>query len=86
MNTWLANNMNIGDRWCQLATNHAIMSSREYCKQMVPTCNKQMNFTTLCTDIQLILNWVIAKLQHQIQQEIVGGQITALKLKQSNLG
>ena len=29
-------------------------SSYEYCKQMVPTCSKQMNFSTLCTDIQLI--------------------------------
>jgi len=27
---------------------------------MVPTCNKQMNFTALCTDIQLVLYWVIA--------------------------
>jgi len=26
---------------------------------MAPTCNKQMNFTTLCTDIQLILYWVM---------------------------
>jgi len=29
------------------------MSSCEYYKQMVPTCNKKMNFTTLCMDIQL---------------------------------
>jgi len=41
-----------------------------------------MNFTTLCTDIQLILYWVIAELQHQIQQGIIGVQIAALKLKQ----
>jgi len=27
---------------------------------MAPTCNKQMNFTTLRMDIQLILYWVIA--------------------------
>jgi len=26
---------------------------------MAPSCNKQMNFATLCTDIQLILYWVI---------------------------
>ena len=53
---------------------------------MVPTCIKQMNFTTLFTDIQSILYWVIAYLQYQIQQEIIGVQITALKLKQPNLG
>ena len=35
---------------------------------------------------QLILLWVIAKLQHQIQHGIIGVQITALKLKQPNLG
>ena len=39
-----------------------------------------MNLTTPFTDIQLILLWVIAKLQHQIQQKIIGVQITALKL------
>ena len=53
---------------------------------MVPSCNKQMNFTTLCMDIQLILYWVIAYLQHQIQQEIISVQIAALKHKQPNLG
>ena len=57
----------------------------EYCKQVAPTCNKQMNFTTLCMDIQLILYWVITYLQHQIRQEIIGVQIAALKLKQPNL-
>ena len=45
-----------------------------------------MNFTTLWKDIQLILYWVIAWLQHQIQQGIIGVQIVALKLKQPNLG
>jgi len=45
-----------------------------------------MNFTIPCKDIQLILYWVIAQLQHQIQQGIIGVQITALKLKQHNLG
>jgi len=53
---------------------------------MAPSCNKQMNFTTLCTDIQLILYWVIAWLQRQIQQGIIGVRIAALKLKQPNLG
>jgi len=48
---------------------------------MVPTCIKQMNFTTLFTNIQLILYWAIAYLQHQIQQEIIGVQITELQLK-----
>ena len=42
--------------------------------------------TTLCTGIQLILYWIIAQLHHQIQQEIIGVQIAALKLKQPNLG
>ena len=36
-------------------------------------------------DIQLTLYWVIAYLQHQIQQEIIGVQIAALKLKQPSL-
>jgi len=27
---------------------------------MPPTCSKQMNITTLCMDIQLILYWLIA--------------------------
>jgi len=31
-----------------------------------------MNFTTLCTNIQSILYWVIAEVQHQIQQGIIG--------------
>jgi len=52
---------------------------------MAPTCNKQMNFTIFCMDIQLIMYWVIAQLQHQIQQGIIGVQTTALKLKQLNL-
>ena len=65
---------------------HAITSSCEYCKQVAPTCNKQMNFSTLCKDIQLLLYLVIAQLQHQIQYEIIGVQIAALKLKQSNVG
>jgi len=42
---------------------------------MAPTCNKRMNFTALFRDIQLIL-YCIA--QRQIQQEIIGVQITAL--------
>jgi len=38
-----------------------VLSSCEYCKQMTPTCSKQMNLlATLCTDIQLILYWTIA--------------------------
>jgi len=45
------------------------MSSCEYCKQMALTCNKKMNFTTLCTDIQLtVLGYCMAAAQ--IQQEL----------------
>ena len=51
-------------------------------KRLPQLAIKQMNFTTLYTDIQLILYWVIAELQHQIQQGIIGVQIAVLKLKQ----
>ena len=36
------------------------MSLCEYCKQIASTCNKQMNFATLCTDIQFALGYCIA--------------------------
>jgi len=36
--------------------------------------------------ISLILYWVIAQLQHWIQQGNIGMQITTLKFKQPNLG
>ena len=43
-----------------------------------------MNFTILCMDINFVLGYAL--LQPQIQQEIIGVQIAALKLKQPNPG
>jgi len=34
---------------------------------MAPSCNKQVNFTTLCTGIQLVLHWVIACIESGAQ-------------------
>ena len=74
-------------RYCNLNSNtmnikfFETMSSHEYCTQMAPTCNKQMNFFILCMDIQWIFVLDCCKLQHQIQQGIIGVQITELQLK-----
>ena len=51
---------------------------------MAPTCSKQMNLlATLCTDIQLFFYCIAAAPD---PAWIIGVQITALKLKQPNLG
>ena len=71
MNIWLTNNI--------------IMT--EYCKQMAPTCNKQMNVTTLCMHgypINFILDYCIAAAPYPTR--IIGVQIAELQLKQPYLG
>jgi len=60
--------------------------SCEYCKQMAQLAVNKMNFTTICTYIQLILywQWLLHSCSTRIQHGIIGVQIAALKLTPSN--
>jgi len=53
-----------------------------YCFQVAPACNKQMNATTSAWISNEYLCWVCAELQYQIQQGIIGVQLTELQLRQ----
>jgi len=53
---------------------------------MVPTCSKQMNFTTLLHRYPIIFVLAYCIAAAPDPAEIIGVQITALKLKQANLG
>jgi len=63
------------------------MSSCEYCKQVAPTCNKQINCTYSYTLHRYPINfciYCIAAAPDPARDYCM--QITALKLKQPNLG
>ena len=53
-----------------------ITSSCGYCTQRAPTCSKQMNVAMLCIDIQNVLYWAMAQLQHQISKGLCAHCIT----------